>query len=121
VEVFNLDSESSDEATAAFRDFKDRAEIVIEKDLGQAYAIDKGLALCKGGILGFLNSDDGLLPGCLQKVGEFWKRNPCTDLLYGIARYINSESEIEGDCRTHRWILKERALFVSQQHFGSAV
>ena len=53
MEVFNLDSESSDEATAAFRDFKDRAEIVIEKDLGQAYAINKGLALCKGGYWGF--------------------------------------------------------------------
>ena len=121
MEIFNFDAESSDEATAPFRDFKDRAETVIEKDLDQAHAINKGLALWKGGIFGFLNSDVGLLPGSLQKIFEFRKRNLCPDLLYEIARYINSESEIEGDCRTHRWILKERALFVSQQHFGSAV
>src|SRR5258708_2359171 len=42
--------------------------VIREPDRGQADAINKGFRKASGTILGFLNSDDVLLPGALQRV-----------------------------------------------------
>lgn len=69
-------------------------------DNGQADAINKGFALAKGDILGWLNSDDMLLPGALSKVatvdwGEY-------GLCYGKARWISRDGSYIADYPTFR-------------------
>lgn len=103
VEVIVFDSESSDETARVLDDFKHQVKIVVERDLGQAHAINKGLKICSGDIVGFLNSDDTLLPGCLEKVVNYWEANPAADLLYGKAKYINRNGEVTGEYRTKQW------------------
>lgn len=44
-----------------------------EQDRGQSHAINKGLSHATGDILGYLNSDDLLLPGALAYVEDFFK------------------------------------------------
>ena len=45
-------------------------------DKGQAFAILKGFKKATGEILGWVNSDDILLPSCLKKVGNYFLNNP---------------------------------------------
>lgn len=103
VEVFVFDSCSTDQTPQVLKGLSGSVEAQIEKDLGQSHAINKGLRQCKGDIIGFLNSDDVLLPGALGKVVEFWRENPSTDLLYGKATYIDEKGETIGDYRTKDW------------------
>jgi len=66
---------------------------VSEKDSGQTDALKKGFARAQGEIQGWLCSDDILLPGALQAVGEFFRDHPEVDALYGDALWIDAEGK----------------------------
>ena len=51
-------------------EFVPRVPFVSERDRGKADAINRGLSRATGEVLGYLNSDDVLLPGALPAVGE---------------------------------------------------
>lgn len=54
-----------------------------QQDNGQAHAINKGWQRATGEIVGWLNSDDLLYPGALEKVGRFFAQNPNVDFIHG--------------------------------------
>lgn len=54
-----------------------------EADRGQSHAINKGLGHATGQVFAWLNSDDLLLPGALQVVGETFAADPSLVLLEG--------------------------------------
>jgi FkbM family methyltransferase len=56
---------------------------VSEPDKGHADAIVKGFALTDGEIMGWVNSDDILLPGALDAVARFFEENPNIDWITG--------------------------------------
>lgn len=69
VEHIVMDGGSKDETTAVMHRYRHRlAAAVSEKDGGQSNAINKGMAIAKGDILTWLNSDDLLAPGALAAV-----------------------------------------------------
>lgn len=74
LEVIIQDGGSSDRSVEIARDFAQRHpaifKVFVERDSGQADALNRGFARTTGEILGFLNSDDTLLPGCLQRVAR---------------------------------------------------
>ena len=53
------------------------------KDKGQAAAVNEGWAGAHGDILGWLNSDDYLLPGSLAFVAAFFEAHPDAGMVYG--------------------------------------
>ncbi len=108
MEIFVFDSGSSDGTAELLKDYVGKIDFIIEKDLGQSHAINKGLEKARGDILGYLNSDDILLPDSIGKVLDFWAENPETDLLYGKAHYIDERSRVIGDYRTRIW---DQAVF----------
>lgn len=57
---------------------------VSETDRGQSHAINKGFERATGDVLGWLNSDDILLPGALAKVAARFAANPACDLVSGV-------------------------------------
>lgn len=64
---------------------------VSEKDEGQTDALIKGFRQAKGEILGWLCSDDLLLPGALEAVGAFFHDHPEIDAAYGDALWIDAD------------------------------
>ena len=102
-EVFVLDANSKDQTKEILEKYSHNISAVVEEDLGQTHAINKGLMKCKGEIVGYLNSDDVLLPGTIEKVVECFRGNRELDLLYGRAHYIDENGEIVGDYKTKSW------------------
>ena len=55
-----------------------------ERDGGQTQAMNKGLQLATGDIIGWLNpTDDRYRPGCFDTVEKVFAQNPEIDILYG--------------------------------------
>ena len=71
LEYIVIDGGSSDESAAILRQYEAWLSFwVSEPDNGQSHAINKGFARATGQIMGWLNSDDYLLPETLQTVAE---------------------------------------------------
>ena len=69
-------------------------------DKGQADAINRAFAHTSGEIMGWLNSDDLLLPGALAYVARFFDEHPKVDVVYGNRLMID-----ENDGQVGAWIL----------------
>lgn len=69
-------------------------------DHGQACALNLGFRKTGGEIMAYLNSDDVLLPGALNYVGEYFLRHPDVDVLYGHRILVDDDHQEIG-----RWIL----------------
>jgi glycosyltransferase involved in cell wall biosynthesis len=63
-------------------------------DGGQANAINMGFQRSQGDILGYVNSDDILLPDALITVGLYFARNQETELLIGKSVLIDSKGSV---------------------------
>lgn len=59
-----------------------------EPDLGQSHAINKGFKRSTGDWIGWLNSDDTLLPGALNTWAQVALANPGADVLVGGVRNV---------------------------------
>jgi glycosyltransferase involved in cell wall biosynthesis len=64
---------------------------VSEPDEGQTDALIKGFRHCDGDVLGWLCSDDLLLPGALRTVAAYFAAHPEVAAVYGDALWIDGE------------------------------
>jgi glycosyltransferase involved in cell wall biosynthesis len=64
---------------------------VSEPDRGLAHAMNKGLALATGEIVGELNADDVYVPGALRAVGEALAARPGAEWLTGRCPIVDAE------------------------------
>jgi glycosyltransferase involved in cell wall biosynthesis len=74
LEVIVQDGGSTDGAIAIAQEFvaqyPDVFQLHVQKDRGHAHAVNMAFARSTGEILGYLNTDDILLPGCLDRVAR---------------------------------------------------
>lgn len=75
-----------------------------EPDTGQAEAINRAFARTDAEIMGWLNSDDLLLPGALEAIGGYFARHPHVDVVYA-SRLIIDETGLE----VGRWVMPPNA------------
>lgn len=64
------------------------ARWVSEPDRGQSDAINKGLRMASGDILGWLNADDELLPDALKRVAAALSENSAVGIAYGDIEHV---------------------------------
>ncbi len=96
-----IDGGSTDGSTEILAKYRSHlAYAVSEADQGQAHAIIKGFSKTDGEIMAYLNSDDCLMPGALRYIGDYFRRHPEVDVVYG-HRVIIDEDGLE----VGRWVI----------------
>jgi hypothetical protein len=101
LEYIVQDGGSRDGSPAILERYRERlARCVSAPDRGQAHAVNLGFANTTGEVMGYLNSDDLLLPGALHEVAAAFVRHPEVDVVYGHRIVIDEEDREIG-----RWVL----------------
>jgi glycosyltransferase involved in cell wall biosynthesis len=93
IEYIVVDGGSTDQTLDILKKYERRIKWLSEKDQGQADAVNKGLKMASGEIIGWLNSDDTYEPGCIQKVVACFLKSPEAVLVYGNGYQMNQEGK----------------------------
>jgi glycosyltransferase involved in cell wall biosynthesis len=103
LEYFIIDGGSTDNSVEIIREYESQIDWwVSEKDKGQSDAINKGFKKSTGELLCWVNSDDILLPGCLQEIASCYLKNKKPDLIHTNFLHIDSEGVIKRMIRIPR-------------------
>lgn len=103
IEYIVMDGGSTDETVEILKEYGDRIIWKSEKDKGQADAVNKGIELAKGQIIGWLNSDDTYLEGAVGKAVSYLITHPDTDMVYGEGYYTDITGKITERYLTERY------------------
>jgi glycosyltransferase involved in cell wall biosynthesis len=96
IEYLVLDGGSTDGTLDILTSYGDKIRWISEPDSGQAEAINKGLSVARGQIVGYLNSDDVLQPDAVEQAVRHLVEHPECDLVYGDADYIDESGTVFG-------------------------
>jgi glycosyltransferase involved in cell wall biosynthesis len=91
-----FDACSGDETLEVLKRHADLPELtwVSEPDKGQCDAINKGFLRANGDWVMWLNADDFLLPGALEKVAAFIEKHPDADVVYGGWNFTDADKRV---------------------------
>jgi len=95
LEYIVVDPGSTDGSRELIRSYSERiAHTIFEPDRGAADGLNKGFAQATGDIYGFLNADDLLFPGALNRVAEFFEARPACDIAMGNGYVIDGSGRM---------------------------
>jgi glycosyltransferase involved in cell wall biosynthesis len=85
---------------------------ISEKDSGIYNAMNKGIKIATGDVVGFLNSDDTFSStNVLSQIIGVFKDNPQKDIVYGDINYVRKDGKI-----TRKWVTGEQKSFTKGWH-----
>ena len=83
-----IDGNSSDNTLSIINKYKDKISIILsEEDDGIWDAMNKGIDLARGDIIGFLNADDFYYENALETVDKYFKNNEIDFLFGSVQKY----------------------------------
>jgi glycosyltransferase involved in cell wall biosynthesis len=104
IEYLVLDGGSTDGSVEVIRRYSDRLSWwTSEPDRGQADALNTGFERARGDVLGWLCSDDTLLPGAVGRMVDALALRPEAGLVYGDALWTDDESKQTGSAVSREW------------------
>lgn len=89
-----IDGGSGDGTRGILESASGSVRYVMEPDEGQSDALNKGLRLARGRLIGWLNADDFYLPGTLQAVERCFAQNPKAQVVYGDAVIVDKSGRV---------------------------
>ncbi|HDQ07486.1 MAG TPA: glycosyltransferase [Methanoculleus sp.] len=94
IELIVMDGGSKDNTLEILSRYDQRIIWRSEPDNGQTDAINKGLRLCTGDIIAYLNSDDTYEPGVFRLVADHFAAHPECDMVFGAVHHIDPASNV---------------------------
>lgn len=91
LEVIVADDGSTDNTEAVLESYRDRLRYVRCEHRGVASARNSGLEVAHGEYIGFLDADDMLLPGSIQRRVAFLESQPDIDVVFGDVEVVRGE------------------------------
>jgi glycosyltransferase involved in cell wall biosynthesis len=86
---------------------------VSEPDRGLTDALNKGIGMARGEIVGSLNSDDTYLPGALERVGAAFAAHPEVEWVTGRCPIVD-----DGGREIRRGVTRYKEAFLSRHSFA---
>jgi len=111
-EILVIDGGSTDNTIEILKCYADRIFWVSEKDRGQTHAINKGIAIANGEVITYLNSDDYLLKGTLEKASSIFNQN--NDILWITGDYLivdGNGNQIQSAIAKYKTFFRKRLSF----------
>jgi len=99
LDLIVVDGASTDSTVELLKSYGQAIRWISEPDKGQSDALNKGLAMADGQIMGWLNSDDLYEPGALAAAADVFAAEPDTQWVYGKVRVIDPAGR-----EVRRWI-----------------
>src|SRR5207249_3577720 len=90
--------------------WKRRISFSSGPDGGQTAAINSGMAMARGEILAYLNSDDIYYDDAIAAAVAAFERHPSADAVYGDADHIDADDRFIGSYPTEEWSLERLKL-----------
>ncbi|WP_083783233.1 glycosyltransferase family 2 protein [Oceanicaulis sp. HTCC2633] len=119
-----VDGLSTDRSASIMELYRNNvSKIIIEADDGHADALNKGFAHTDGNIMGWINSDDVLLPGSLAIVARIFELYPEVEWITGLPSTCDESgnltyvgplkpwSQARFLCGDHLWIQQESTFW----------
>lgn len=105
IEFIIIDGGSSDGTVELIKSYDNQiSKLISEPDNGLYHAMNKGINLCSGNVIGLLNSDDIYTDkSVLSDVMKHFNEDPDLDILYGNLVYVKKENTDEV---VRKWISK---------------
>ena len=118
-----VDGGSTDGTMAIVRAAGEHVRWVSEPDRGLSDAMNKGIAMARNDVVGWLNADDVYLPGTLQKVADAFGRRPHAQWVTGRCLIIDADGrEIRRGITRYKDALLRRysfPLFLTQNFISA--
>lgn len=120
LEYIVMDGGSTDNTLSILKKYDGKLKWFSKKDKGQSDAINKGLRMATGDIVGWLNSDDYYLPETLKKVAEVFEKNKEVQWITGDYLIVDEQGkEIQSFVRFYKKLLSRffplsRANYINQ-------
>ncbi|MFT3928200.1 MAG: glycosyltransferase family 2 protein [Myxococcales bacterium] len=111
-----VDGGSTDGTVEILKRYGDRFAWTSERDKGQCDAINKGLRAATGDIVGWVNSDDLLLPGALQRVATAFREHPEVEWVHGRCEIIDPD-----DKPVRKWVSLYKHLRAQRHSFDNLI
>ena len=110
-EYIIIDGRSTDNTLNIINSFKerfgDKLRIVSEPDKGIYDAMNKGIRISNGLLVGIVNSDDFYEPDTLEKVKEVYLKDEKYQIVYGMIRYVDKCEQIEEMSFIHHRMMEQ--------------
>jgi glycosyltransferase involved in cell wall biosynthesis len=95
IEHIIIDGQSTDNTVAIIREFKHVSKFISEPDQGLYDAMNKGLQLASGDVVGILNSDDFYANNAILKKVAAAFNNTHAHCVYGDLQYVNPQNSLK--------------------------
>lgn len=89
IEYIIVDNQSTDGTLQVIEKYKNQIIIVSEADEGIYHAMNKGIALASGELIGILNSDDWYETEAVQLMVDAFLENPTHSVFHGLLKCVD--------------------------------